>query len=104
MPEQHRRIAVQPPSTTTIYHELTTTTILSQGIRRTIRASESPQSAYILVAEAVDPPKVRREEITPLSPRQSRVLLAAAMRDRFEALYVVALTCGLRQGEILGLK
>jgi hypothetical protein len=48
MPELHRRIAVQPPSTTTIYHELTTTTIVSQGIRRTIGASESPQSGYIL--------------------------------------------------------
>jgi hypothetical protein len=35
-------------STTTIYHELTTTTIVSQSIRRTIRASESPQSGYIL--------------------------------------------------------
>jgi hypothetical protein len=33
---------------TTIYHELTTTTIVSEGIRRTIRASESPQSGYIL--------------------------------------------------------
>src|SRR5215211_4277321 len=33
---------------TTIYHELTTTTIVSQGIRRTIRASESPQSGYIM--------------------------------------------------------
>jgi hypothetical protein len=48
VPELHRRIAVQPPSTTTIYHELTTTTIVSQGIRRTIRASESPQCGYIL--------------------------------------------------------
>jgi hypothetical protein len=36
------------PSTTPIYHELTTTTIVSQGIRRTIRTSESPQSGYIL--------------------------------------------------------
>src|SRR5215210_766036 len=34
--------------TTTIYHELTTTTIVSCCIRRTIRASESPQSGYIL--------------------------------------------------------
>jgi hypothetical protein len=32
----------------TDYHEFTTTTIVSQGIRRTIRASESPQSDYIL--------------------------------------------------------
>src|SRR5829696_3281786 len=30
------------------YHELTTTTIVSQSIRRTIRAFESPQSGYFL--------------------------------------------------------
>jgi hypothetical protein len=43
------KIGDEPGSlTTTIYHELTTTTIVSQGIRRTIRASESPQSGYIL--------------------------------------------------------
>ena len=32
----------------TDYHGLTTTTIVSQGIRQTIRASESAQSGYIL--------------------------------------------------------
>jgi hypothetical protein len=38
---------LKPPSTTTIYHESTTTTIVSQSMRRTIRASESSQSAYL---------------------------------------------------------
>jgi integrase len=32
------------------------------------------------------------------------VLLVSARRDRFEAPYVLALHCGLRLGELLGLK
>jgi integrase len=56
------------------------------------------------VAEAVKAPQVRREEIKPLSPEQARTLLKAAREDRIEALYVLAVTAGLRQGELLGLK
>jgi integrase len=74
--------------------------VLHRALKQAVKWSLVPRN----VAEAVDPPRVRREEITPLSAEQSRAFLAAARGDRFEALYVVALTCGLRQGEILGLK
>ncbi|MGH3088411.1 MAG: site-specific integrase [Rubrobacteraceae bacterium] len=40
----------------------------------------------------------------PLSPDESRVLLEAASGDRFEALYILAVTTGMRQGELLALK
>src|SRR5215212_11128884 len=50
------------------------------------------------------PPRVRREEIKALSPDQARTLLETARDDRLEALYVLAVHCGLRQGELLGLK
>ena len=40
----------------------------------------------------------------PLSPEQARRLLEAARGDRLEALYVLAVHCGLRQGELLGLR
>jgi integrase len=56
------------------------------------------------VADAVDPPRVPRAEIRALNPEEARRLLAAAEGDPLEALYVVALTAGMRQGEILGLK
>lgn len=56
------------------------------------------------VAELVDPPRVHRFEIAPLSPEQARKLLEAAAGDRLEALYVLALTTGMREGELLGLK
>ena len=56
------------------------------------------------VAEAVDPPKVHKKEVTPLSPEQARVFLEAARGDRLEALYVLAVHTGMRQGELLALR
>jgi integrase len=55
------------------------------------------------VARLAEPPRVPRREVRPLSPDQARQLLEAIRGDRLEALYVVALGVGLRQGEILGL-
>jgi integrase len=45
-----------------------------------------------------------REEIRVLSPAQMRTLLDAAHGDRFEGVIVLGATCGLRIGEIVGLK
>jgi integrase len=56
------------------------------------------------VAELVEPPKCERFRIEPLSPDQARTLLDIAKGDRLEPLYAVALACGLRMGEILGLR
>ena len=55
-------------------------------------------------AARVDPPKVRQQEITPLDTEQARQFLQAANGEKFEALYVLSLTVGLRCGEALGLK
>jgi integrase len=49
-------------------------------------------------------PRITREEIDPLDPEQTRCLLEAAKGDRLEALYVLALNTGMRQGELLALK
>lgn len=56
------------------------------------------------VASLIEPPKAERFAIKPLSPAQAAHLLDAARGDRLEALYTVALTVGLRQGEALGLR
>ena len=58
------------------------------------------------VASAVKSPRPEKPEIHPLTREQARILLEAASKedDRFEALYVVALHSGLREGELLGLK
>src|SRR5215211_422705 len=55
-------------------------------------------------ADPVKPPQPRGEEIRPLNREQVRVLFEAASGDRLEALYIVAVTAGLRQGELQGLK
>lgn len=55
------------------------------------------------VADLVDAPRPKRTEIRPLSPRQVQTLVGAAKGDRLEALYVLAVSTGLRQGELLGL-
>ena len=50
------------------------------------------------------PPRAPRPERTALAPDQVRVLLDAARGERLEALYVVAVTTGMRQGELLALR
>ena len=57
-------------------------------------------------AAPVKAPRPSRKEIRPLTQEQARAFLDAAGEagDRFEALYVVAVHCGLRQGELLGLR
>lgn len=44
------------------------------------------------------------QKIHPLSPDQAHLLQQAAKGERLEALYTVALSLGLRRGEILGLR
>ncbi len=58
------------------------------------------------VCDAVKPPQVHKDEVVPFTPEQVRTLLRAASEadDRLEALFVVAIHTGLRQGEILGLR
>ena len=56
------------------------------------------------IADLVDPPRNRHFEIVTLSPDQARAFLAAAAGHRLEALYVLAVTTGMRQGELLGLR
>jgi integrase len=49
-------------------------------------------------------PRVERYEIQPFSLEEARRFIAAVKGDRLQALYTVALTIGLRQGEALGLR
>jgi integrase len=54
--------------------------------------------------ESVKAPRAAPEEIRPLNREQAKALLETARGERSEALYVLAVTAGLRQGELLGLK
>ena len=73
---------------------------LHKALKQAVRDGLIPRNA----TEAVKPPQVPREEISPMSPEQVKMLLDAASGDRLEALYVLAVHSGLRQGELLGLK
>src|SRR5207247_9792282 len=55
-------------------------------------------------AALVNGPRVERYEIRPFTPEEARTFLANVRGHRLEALYSVALTLGLRQGEALGLR
>ncbi|MCC7019990.1 MAG: site-specific integrase [Ardenticatenales bacterium] len=56
------------------------------------------------VATLVDPPKLTKHVVEPMSAERAGEILAAVRGHRLEGLFVVALTTGLRQGEALGLK
>jgi integrase len=74
--------------------------VLHRALEQAVRWNMIPRNP----AASVDPPKLRHEEITPLDADQARTFRQAARADRFEALYVLSLTVGLRMGEALGLK
>ena len=75
-------------------------TTLHKALKQAIADGLIPRNA----TEAVKPPQVRREEMQPLTAEQVKVLFEAAKGDRLEALYILAVTTGLRQGELLGLR
>jgi integrase len=56
------------------------------------------------VCDAVSPPRRRHYEIQPLSMEQAQQFLTIAKGHSLEALFVLAITTGMRRGEILALK
>jgi integrase len=67
-------------------------------------ASSRRNTPLMQHASSVKAPQPRRAEIRPLDREQVRALFKAASGHRLEALFVVAVTAGLRQGELLGLR
>jgi integrase len=55
-------------------------------------------------AAVVAPPRAVRHEIRALTTDEARALLAACEGERLGALYVLALTTGMRRGELLALR
>ena len=74
--------------------------LLHGALDHAVRQGTLPRN----VCDVVGAPSPPRAEIHPLAPDQIRRFLAAAAGDRFEALYHVALTTGMRLGELLGLR
>jgi integrase len=56
------------------------------------------------VADLVQAPKPRKREFQVLNKQQVKKFLEAALNDWYYPLHVLAITTGMRQGELLGLK
>ena len=74
--------------------------ILHQALEQAVKWGAIPRN----VCKAVTPPKPNPEEIRPLDAEQAKRFLEVSRGNRLEALYVLAVTAGLRVGELLGLK
>lgn len=74
-------------------------TVLSAALAQAERWGMVRRNAVRLV----QPPRREQHEIQPFTPDEARCFLVAVQGHRLEALFTVALTLGLRQGEALGL-
>jgi integrase len=74
--------------------------VLHAALEEAVRGDLIPRNP----ATHANKPKVQEGEIEPLDTRQALAFMDTARGDRFEALYVLCLMAGLRQGEALGLK
>ena len=74
--------------------------IIHRALGRAARWGVVPRN----VAGLVDAPPMAHHEMRTLSPEEARRFLDAAAGDRLEALYVLALTTGMRQGELFRLR
>jgi integrase len=77
-----------------------THSVLHRALKQAVRWRLLP---FNLAAD-VDRPRGDKAEISPLTAAQAGALLKAARGNRLEALYVLAVTTGMRLGELLGLQ
>ena len=77
-------------------------------IRSVLRIALSQAVKWNLVAynvvDRVDPPRVERHQVRSLDSTSACNFLGVVKGDRLETLYSIALSVGLRRGEILGLR
>jgi integrase len=74
--------------------------VLHKALEEAVKGDLIPRNP----ATHANRPKVKQDEIEPLDASQAAAFLKAAKGDRFEALYILCLMCGLRQGEALALR
>src|SRR5579863_4549591 len=78
------------------------------NIRTVLRSALSQAMKWNLVsrnsAALVNAPRIPHKRIEPLNPEHARTLLETAKGGSYEAIYTVALTLGMRRGEVLGLR
>jgi len=75
-------------------------TVLHRAMDQAVKWGLIPRN----IIDAVETPKTKKRQFRPLTPEKTFRFLKAASEDRLYALYVLAVTCGLRFGELLGLR
>ena len=95
--ELHGRLLGRGLSPQTVVH-------VHRALRKALQDAVNWGKLARNVCTAVKAPRVPAQEMRVLSPDQARRFLAAAAGEPLEALYVLAVSTGLRQGELLGLK
>lgn len=73
-------------------------------MHRALHAAERLDLVPRNVADRVTAPRAVRHEMHFFTAEQAQAILEGVAGDRLEALYVLALTTGARQGELLGLQ
>src|SRR5918997_1095166 len=74
--------------------------VLSSSFKRAIKWR---MVEYNIISN-VEAPRIHRKEVEVFSPQEVQALLYAASQNRLEAVYVLALSTGMRGGEILALQ
>jgi integrase len=76
--------------------------VLRKALAQAVSDGLIPRNA----ADGVKPPRVSApgEEIKPLDSEECAAFLEATRGEKLEALYVLAIHCGLREGELLALR
>jgi integrase len=74
--------------------------VLKKAFKQAILWNLVPTSPMLAVIR----PKPEHKEMLTLSLEQARVFLAAVRGERYETLFGLAITTGMRQGELLGLR
>src|SRR6202022_1814691 len=84
-------------SPTSVHHAQA---VLHRALQDAIRWGFVPRN----VASLVRPPKMACPQMRTFSPEEVARLFAVAAGERLEALWVLAVTTGMRQGELLALR
>lgn len=74
--------------------------VLGAALKQALRWQMVPRN----VAQLVNSPRAQSKEMRVLSPEQARAFLTASHGEPLHAVYLLALSTGLRRGELLALK
>ncbi len=104
-PEQLRPQHIQQVYAKLLKQGLSSTTVrhLHAVLHRALDSAVR-QGMYVQnLCELVEVPRIAQKEMLTFSAEQSRRFLEAIQGERFEALFILAISTGMRQGELLGL-